>query len=127
MVQAKRFGELIYTPESASGEAISKVETHTPKIEAPDTVKAGEPFYVKVSVGPHPNTVQHSIRRVELYFYEEGRSFNPVRVAVVELEPEYAEPELTFKVTVKKSGVLYALEYCNLHGVWEARKEVRVS
>ena len=126
MVQARKFGELIYTPEIASGEAISKVETHTPKIEAPDTVKAGEPFHVKVSVGPHPNTVQHSIRRVELYFYEEGRSFNPIRLATTELEPVYSEPEVRFKVKLKKSGVIYAVEYCNLHGLWEARKEIKV-
>lgn len=122
----EKLGNLIYTPETASGEAISKVETHTPRIEAPDTVKAGEPFYVKVSVGPHPNTVQHSIRWVEVYFKEEGRPFNPVMLARVVFEPEYSEPEVTLKVTLKKSGVIYAVEYCNLHGLWEGRKEVKV-
>jgi len=40
----KNFGNMIYAPESASGEAISKVESHTPKIEAPKTVKADQPF-----------------------------------------------------------------------------------
>lgn len=41
------FGKLIYTPENVFGDAISKVETHTPKIEAPSEVKAGELFEVK--------------------------------------------------------------------------------
>ncbi|MEM0015220.1 MAG: class II SORL domain-containing protein [Zestosphaera sp.] len=123
----KNFSELIYSPERASGEAITKVETHTPKIEAPEVVKANEPFEVRVFVGPHPNVVEHSIRRVELYFYEEGRPFNPVRLAAVELEPVYSEPDIRFKVKVRKGGVIYAVEYCNLHGLWEARKEVRLS
>ncbi len=122
----RSLGELIYTPDRASGEAISKVESHTPRIEAPDKVRAGEEFEVRVTVGPHPNTVQHSIRYVELYFEEEGRGFNPIHIATVRLEPEYAEPKLTFTLRLKKSGVLYAVEYCSLHGLWEARKEVRV-
>ena len=122
----KSFGELIYTPEKAGGEAISKVETHTPKIEAPDKVKAGEEYEVKISVGPHPNTVQHSIRYVKLYFREEGRAFNPIHLATIILEPEYAEPKISLKLKLKKSGTLYAVEYCNLHGLWEARKEIKV-
>ncbi len=122
----KEFGDLIYTPERASGEAVSKIESHTPRIEAPDKVKAGEAFEIKVLVGPHPNRVEHSIRWIELYFYEEGRGFNPIHLATIRLEPVYTEPEVTVKLRLSKSGVLYALEYCNLHGVWEARKEIEI-
>lgn len=122
----KTLGELIYTPEKASGEAISKVESHTPKIEAPDKVKAGEPFEVRIKVGPHPNTVQHSIRWIEVYFYEEGRGFNPVHLATITLTPEYAEPDVTLRLRLSKEGTIYALQYCNLHGVWEGRKEIKV-
>ena len=123
---AKKFGDLIYSPEVAAGEAISKAETHTPKIEAPDQVKAGEPFYIKIKVGPHPNTLQHSIRWIEVYFEEEGRPFNPIMLSRIHLEPELVEPEVTLKLVLKKSGVIYALEYCNLHGVWEGRKAITV-
>ena len=123
---AKPFGDLIYTPQRASGEAISKAETHTPKIEAPDKVKAGEEFKVTVTVGPHPSTVQHSIRYLKLYFAEEGRAFNPVHLATVILEPEYTEPKVTLTLRLKKSGTIYAVDYCNLHGLWEARKEIKV-
>lgn len=122
----KKFGDLIYTPESASGEAISKVETHIPKIEMPEIVKAGEPVEVKISVGPHPSKVEHSIRWIEVYYYQEGRAFNPILLSRVMFAPGYAEPDVTFKFKFNKSGVLYVLEYCNLHGVWEARKEVKV-
>lgn len=123
----KSFGELIYTPETASGEAISKVESHTPKIEAPDTVKPDEPFTVRISVGPHPNTVEHSIRRIEVYLYEEGRKFNPILIATVNLTPVYSEPKIELTLKIKRNSVIYALEYCNLHGVWENRKEIKVS
>lgn len=123
---AKKFGDLIYSPEVAAGEAVSKVETHTPKIEAPDETKAGEPFYIKIKVGPHPNTLQHSIRWIEVYFEEEGRAFNPIMLSRIHLEPELVEPEVTLKLVLKKSGVIYALEYCNLHGVWEGRKAITV-
>ena len=122
----KTLGELIYTPEKASGEAISKVESHTPKIEAPAKVKAGDPFEVRIKVGPHPNTVQHSIRWIEVYFYEEGRGFNPIHLATITLTPEYAEPDVTLRLRLSKGGTIYALQYCNLHGVWEGRKEIKV-
>jgi len=121
-----KFGELIYSQEDAPQQVISKAETHTPKIEAPDTVKKGEPFEVKITVGPHEMKPQHSIRYVEVWFYEEGRPFNPVRVAKIEWEPDYTTAEATIKVVLQKSGVLYAISYCNLHGLWEARKEIKV-
>lgn len=121
------FGKLIYTPEKASGEAVSKVESHTPKIDAPDTVKADQPFEVAIKVGPHPNKVEHSIRRIELYFYEEGRGFNPIFLASVNLTPIYTEPNIRLTLKLKKSGVIYAIEYCNLHGLWEGRKEIKVT
>jgi len=79
----KSFGETIYSPEKASEEAISKAETHTPKIEAPEKVKINEEFILKIKVGPHPNTIQHSIRYIEVYFYEEGRKFNPIHIATI--------------------------------------------
>ncbi len=119
--------ELIYSPEKASGEAISKVESHTPKIEVPEEVKAGEPFTVKISVGPHPNKVEHSIRWIELYFAEDGRTFNPVMISRVFFSPEYAEPEVVLKISVKKAGTLIALGYCNLHGLWEGSKYIKVT
>ncbi|UXD21631.1 desulfoferrodoxin [Ignicoccus pacificus DSM 13166] len=122
----KPFGELVYSPENAPEEVKGKAETHAPKIEAPEKVKAGEAFKVTVKVGPHPSTPEHSIRWVELYYYEEGRAFNPVFVGRAFFAPGYMEPEVTFTMKVQKPGVLYALAYCNLHGLWESRKEIKV-
>ena len=44
----------------------------------------------------------------------------------MKLEPEYAEPIITLRVKLRKSGTLYVLAYCNIHGLWEGRKEIRV-
>ncbi|MFN3383472.1 MAG: class II SORL domain-containing protein [Archaeoglobaceae archaeon] len=123
----KKFSELIYSYEVEDKLAISKRENHTPKIEAPMGVKAGEAFPVRIYIEGHPNTVQHSFRWIELYFYEEGRDFNPIFVARAELTPEISEQEATFKVKLNKSGVIYAVAYCNLHGVWENRREIKLS
>ena len=52
-----------------------KVEKHAPVIEAPDSVKAGDFFTVTAGLGKaiaHPNTVQHHISWISLYFLPEG-------------------------------------------------------
>ncbi|MEM1957440.1 MAG: class II SORL domain-containing protein [Archaeoglobaceae archaeon] len=123
----KKFSELIYSYEVEDKLAISKRENHTPKIEAPKEVKAGEAFLVRIYIQGHPNTIQHSFRWIELYVYEEGREFNPIFVARAELTPEISEQEATFKVKLNKSSVIHAVAYCNLHGVWESRQEIKVS
>ncbi len=120
------FGSLIYSPENLPENVIAKRESHMPRIEAPDGVGRGEEFTVEVSVGPHSNTVEHSIRRIEVYFYEEGRPFNPILLASVVLTPKYSVPKIVFRLRLEKSGTIYAIAYCNLHGVWESREEIRV-
>ncbi|MBC7238051.1 MAG: Neelaredoxin, partial [Chloroflexi bacterium] len=55
-----------------------KTEKHVPVIECPDTVKAGEFFEVTVSIGKevaHPNTTEHHIAWITLYYQPEGDKF----------------------------------------------------
>jgi superoxide reductase len=125
-MEMKDLGALIYTYDMAAGEALGKRESHTPKIEAPAKAKADETIVVKVTVGPHPNTVEHSIRWVAVFFYEEGRAFNPVNLAKVSFNAPTTEPEVILKVKLGKSGVIHALEYCNLHGLWSGKKEITI-
>jgi len=120
------FGDLIYTFDAAAGEALGKRESHTPKIEAPAQVKTDEQFTLKVTVGPHPNTVEHSIRWIMVMFEEEGRAFNPVYLGKASLNPVTTQPELNLNVKLQKGGVIHAVEYCNLHGLWSGRKEIKV-
>ena len=99
---------------------------HTPIIEAPDTVKAEEPFAVKIKVGgidgvEHPNTLSHWVNWVALYAGE--RLIGKVQFGA-ELSNGYV---VTMHVSLKESANLRAQEFCNLHGVWEGKaKPVKV-
>ena len=111
-----------------------KKEKHVPVIECLDEVKAGEPFEVKVSVGkeiPHPNTAEHHIRWISLYFHPEGEKF-AYEVGRFEFNAHgegsaYAAPAATAILKVDKPGMLHALALCNLHGLWESSKDIGVS
>jgi desulfoferrodoxin-like iron-binding protein len=55
-----------------------KKEKHVPIIDCPSLVKADDFFEVKVSLGKeiaHPNTTEHHIRWICLYFHPEGQQF----------------------------------------------------
>jgi superoxide reductase len=126
MADMKNFGDLIYTFDNAAGEALGKRESHTPKIVAPAKVKPDEAFDVKVMVGPHPNTVEHSIRWISVYLVEDGRAFNPIVLSNVSFAQVTVQPEVVLKLKLQKGGVIQAVEYCNLHGLWSGKKEIQV-
>jgi superoxide reductase len=97
---------------------------HIPVIECPDTVKAGEPFTVTISVGEIPHVMEegHHIQWLEL---SSGKNFN----ARIDLTPVFTRPEVS--VVLVKGGIhrditLRALERCNLHGLWEGTKPITV-
>lgn len=117
-----------------------KAEKHVPVIEAPDSVKAGEKFTVQVTVGKeiaHPNTTEHHIRWIRLYFKPDGGKF-AYDVALAEFDahgesvegpnkgPVYTEPLLQAALKVNGSGTLLATAYCNIHGLWEFEKPIKV-
>jgi superoxide reductase len=118
-----------------------KSEKHVPVIECPDTVTAGQTFQVKVSLGKeiaHPNTTEHHIRWIQLFFKPEGEKF-AVQVGNFEFTAHgesvdganegavYTKHSVTAEMATKKTGVLYATAYCNIHGFWENSKEIKVS
>ncbi len=117
-----RFGDVII-PSEKEGK-----EKHVPHIEAPSKVKAGEPFKVTVIVGkevPHPNTIEHHIKWIQVYSKEaNGRPV--VHVGTFDLGPTYAGPKVTFTMMLSKSSTIYALEYCNVHGVWDNSAGIEV-
>jgi len=93
---------------------------HVPIIEAPDNVKANEPFAVKIKIGgidgvEHPNTLSHWINWVALYAGE--RLIVMLRFGA-ELSDGYV---VTINVTLAASATLRAQEFCNLHGIWEGK------
>jgi len=117
-----------------------KTEKHVPVIECPDKVKADEIFQVKISLGKqvaHPNTTEHHICWISLYYHDHGGKFGH-QVAHVEFTahgestdgpnkgPVYTHHEAITNLKVSKGGVLHALALCNIHGLWESSKEINV-
>lgn len=113
-----------------------KSEKHVPVIECPDTVAADQLFDVKVSLGKevaHPNTTEHHIRWIQLYFKPEGDKF-AYQVGSYEFcahgesaegadkGPVVTNHAATASLKIKKSGTLYATALCNIHGLWENAK-----
>jgi superoxide reductase len=44
----------------------------------------------------------------------------------MEFSPALSEPEATIRVKLAKNGVIHVMEYCNLHGLWSNKKEIKV-
>lgn len=101
---------------------------HVPVIEAPDSVKAGEPFDVTVTVGKllaHPNEAEHHIEWVDLY--ADYLFLARLDVAAVTTAPKATLSVCLTPEMVAGDGVLRAFEKCNMHGVWEGKKAIKVS
>jgi len=99
-------------------------EKHVPLIEI-DKCDSDEPNVVRVIVGkevPHPNTVEHHIGWIELYGVKENGQV--VCIGKASFEPAVAEPNARFIAKLGEFKTLYALEYCNIHGVWENSLEL---
>lgn len=108
-----------------------KGEKHVPVIHCPDQVKADTAFEIKVSIGdaiPHPNTFEHHIVWIKVFFQPEGSKF-PAEIAHFTFSAHgegetFTDPVGLAQIKVKKSGILYAMSYCNIHGLWENNKAV---
>ena len=122
-------------------EADWKKEKHVPVIECPAAVRPGETFEVRLCLGKeiaHPNTTEHHIRWITLYFHPEGDKF-PYQVGHFEFTahgesaagpnegPVYTDHSVTSSLKVSKPGTLHAIALCNIHGLWESSKEIGLS
>ena len=113
-------------------------EKHVPVIAALEKVKKGELFQIKVEVGEkiaHPNTTDHHIRWIEVYFLPDGEKF-PCQIGKADFsahgeffqEPNtitvYTHPEVTLRFRTGKSGTVLAASYCNIHGLWQSSRKI---
>ncbi len=110
-----------------------KAEKHVPAIDAPDKVEADTFFSVQVIVGkeiPHPNTLEHHIRSIELYFQPEDSKFvfllGRAEFSAHGEAMTFSNPDAQFTVKVNGPGTLIALSLCNIHGLWESSKGIMV-
>ncbi len=117
-----------------------KNEKHVPVIECADTVEKDTAFDVKVSLGKevaHPNTTEHHIRWITVYFHPEGDKFN-YEVGHFEFNahgesadgpnegPVYTDHRVTTSFRVAGPGTIHAVSFCNIHGLWESSKDISV-
>jgi len=130
----REFAELYHTADW-------KTEKHVPVIECAGKVKVGELFQIKVTLGKeiaHPNTTEHHIRWISVYFQPEGEKFT-YQVGHFEFTAHgesaegpdkssvYTNHEVSLSMKIGKSGVVYATALCNIHGLWQSSKEIDVS
>jgi superoxide reductase len=134
-VEEKNMAELKDQIKSADW----KSEKHVPVIECPDQVAADEFFEVKATLGKavsHPNTTEHHIRWIDLYFQPEGAKV-PFHVARFGFAahgesaqganegPVYTHHEGATSMKTSVSGTVYAMAYCNIHGLWQSSREIK--
>jgi len=118
-----------------------KKEKHVPVIECPDEVSSGKLFQIKLSLGkeiPHPNTTEHHIRWIQLFFKPENDKF-AYQVGNFEFTahgesaegpntgPVHTHHSATAEIQVTHPGVLYASAFCNIHGLWESSRAIKVA
>lgn len=117
-----------------------KSEKHIPVIEALDTIKKTGLLNITVTVGkeiPHPNTSEHYIAWVAIFFLPKGEKF-PYQIAKIDYYSHgastqgpgtstiYTQPVVTCSFKTEKPGLIMASAYCNIHGLWESAKELSV-
>jgi superoxide reductase len=95
-------------------------KTHQPVIELPRKIKKRESFKIKIKVGilTHPMEKNHHLAWIELFA-------GPVTLGRKDLELG-DKPEAEFEITLEHKIRLRAASQCNLHGLWQVEKEVRV-
>jgi superoxide reductase len=117
-----------------------KTEKHVPVIELPARVSKDEMFEINVTVGkqiPHPNTSEHYIAWMEVYFLPQGGKF-PYQLSRCEFAAHgasaqgpntsgvYSFPEVRVRMKTDKTGTIIACVYCNIHGLWENSAELTI-
>jgi superoxide reductase len=108
-----KLGELI------KGGAQEGREKHVPVIELVTCKECGDKA-VKITVGkevPHPNTIEHHIKWISLFGVKNGIA---IHIASFDLGPTYGSPTVMTHVNLEGLTELVAIEYCNIHGLWES-------
>lgn len=115
-----------------------RTEKHVPVIEVLE--RKENLVTVRVTVGkeiPHPNTTEHHIRWISLYFWPENDPY-PFEVGKADFNAHgesvqgpntsgvYTEPVAHFTLKVAKPGKLVAFSYCNIHGLWKNEEELKL-
>ena len=118
-----------------------KEEKHVPVIDCADKVTPNEVFHVNVSLGKeiaHPNTTEHHIRWIQVYFKPDDEKFtyhignfeftaHGESVEGANAGPVYTHHSVICEFKTSKPGTIIATSYCNIHGLWESSKEIKLA
>lgn len=110
-----------------------KGEKHVPVIHVPENINKGEAFDIKISIGDeiaHPNTFEHYIAWFKVFFKADSAKF-PVEIANFNFAAHgegdnFTEPVGLTTAKLNESGTIYAISYCNIHGLWENSKKIDI-
>jgi superoxide reductase len=114
-----------------------KNEKHSPVIEIIE--KKRDKYKIRVLVGkeiPHPNTTEHHISWIEVYFLPEGERFtyhigrfdfsaHGASTKGADTSTVYTEPDIIFNLKTDKQGKIFASSFCNIHGLWSNSVEIK--
>ncbi len=119
----------------------SKREKHVPVIDCPDRVVSGKPFVINVTIGKeiaHPNTADHHIKWVQVFYKPENDKFS-YQIAHCDFAahgestarpdegPVVTDHTVSVAVSVKDAGRISALSLCNILGLWESGKDLKIA
>lgn len=116
-------------------------EKHVPVIEAPDSVIKDQMFEISVTIGKeiaHPNTTEHHIQWVDIFFHPEGEKFpyhlghyaflaHGASVNGPNSSTIYTHHAIRTMFKTSKPGTILATSSCNIHGLWQSSKHVLVA
>ncbi len=117
-----------------------KNEKHVPVIKCPDSFTKDQMTAVEVAIGEeiaHPNTTEHHIGWIELYFMPEGAKFisqiarfeflsHGATVNGPNTGSVHTHHAGTVHMKTSEPGTLFATAYCNIHGLWQGSREIKV-
>lgn len=116
-----------------------KQEKHVPVIDIGEAKAKGE-VKICVTVGKeitHPNTTEHHIGWIEVYFLPKGEKF-PYQIGRCEFSSHgastqgpntstlYTQPKVSLTLKTEKPGTVLATSYCNIHGLWESSQDLNL-
>ncbi len=118
-----------------------KTEKHVPVMDIEGKAAKGQPIKVNVGVGKevsHPNTTQHHIKWISLFFLPEGEKIpyqlgdivfaaHGSSVEGADTSTIYTDHQGSFVFSTEKDGTLLASSYCNIHGLWENSKQIKLN
>jgi len=115
-------------------------EKHVPVIEAPDNVTKDQMFEIAVTIGKeiaHPNTTEHHIQWIDVYFHPENEKF-PYHIGHYDFLAHgasvdgpntstiYTHHGIKTQFKTSKPGTILAMSSCNIHGLWQNSKSLQI-